>query len=310
VTSGEAAERMFKRALIILNPGSRSADEGALEAAFDRHASGIVRRVRRLGWGESAEEAARAELGEGWDVVVAAGGDGTVSGVARAAREVDVPLAIAPMGTGNLLAEQLGIPGDLNKAIRLLSGPAAVRRIDAMEINGCLYFLNAGVGVSAKTVRDTSDSEKHLLGLTAYVWRGLASSFTFPPTPCSVSIDGREHQLRILDVSIINAGFRSEHPAPGIPNIRPDDGRLNVLIVWAPRPLEYFRHLRLALFFWRRVNPNIQWHEAARVIEIDCDEPLSVQADGDLVAETPVTIRVVPGAVGVVVPADRAVTTS
>jgi len=299
----EVLRDMIKRALVIANPGSGTARPGALEAALDRHAGSIERRVRRLEGGEDAAQVAREELRESWDVVIAAGGDGTVAGVAQAAGEAGVPLLIAPMGTANMLAALLGIPGDLDGAIELLAGETVVRRIDGMEIGGRLCFLSASVGVSAMAIRELSASDKRRFGFLAYVGRGIASSFTFHPTLCTISIDGRARSLRIRDISVINAGLKSERPIPGIPDIRPDDGRLDVLIVWAPRLGEYLRHLVRALFCWRRVHPNIEWLTAEREVEIDCSEPLPVQADGDLIGETPVTIRLVRDAVDIVAPA-------
>jgi len=293
---------MLKRALVIANPGSGTPEPGALEAALDRHAGSIERRVRRLQRGEDTAQVAREELREGWDVVVAAGGDGTVSGVAQAAGEAGVPVLIAPMGTANMLAVQLGIPGDLDEAIGLLAGEMAVRRIDGMEIGGRLCLVSASVGVSATTIRELSGADKRRFGFLAYVGTGIASSFRFHPIPCTISIDGRARSLRILDVAVINAGFKSERLIPGIPDIRPDDGRLDVLIVWAPRPVEYLRYLARALLAARRVRPNIEWLTAEREVQIDCGEPLPVQADGDMSGETPVTIRLVRGAVGIVVP--------
>lgn len=295
---------MFRNALVVANPDAGRAGRQSLESMLKRHAMGLHWEVRRLSPGQSAEELALAELPGDWDVVVAAGGDGTVSGVARAAHTTGTAVAIVPLGTGNVLSEQLQIPRDPEQAVGLLSSGAAVRRIDAMEIDGCLYLLNAGTGLTAATVRDVRDEDKRRFGPSAYVWTGLASTFTFRPRPCTVSIDGRSRRLRVLDISVINAGFRFDYPVPGIPDISPDDGRLDVLIVWAPRPLEYLRHLERALFHSRRINANIQWRTAEREVRIECAEGLPVQADGDLVAETPATIRLVRGAVGIVVPAE------
>lgn len=291
-----------KRALVISNPGSRTSDHGALEAALIRHAGSIERHVRLIEDNEDAVQVARDELRAGWDVVVAAGGDGTVSAVAQAAGDAGVPMLIAPMGTANMLALQLGLPSHLDGALEILAGPATVKQIDGMEIGGRLYLLTAGVGVSSKTIHDLRDVDKRRFGLPAYVLTGIGSTFTFHPIPCTVSIDGRGRRLRILDASVINAGFRTEHPVPGFPDIRPDDGKLDVLLVWAPSPMEYIRHLRRSLLFWRRVNPNIMWHTAEQEVTIESREPLPVQADGDLIGETPVTIRLVRGAVGIVVP--------
>ena len=293
---------MFNRALIIANPGSGGANRRKLEAALDRHADGLERRVRWLAEGDEATTVARAELRSGFDVVVAAGGDGTVSAVALAATEVDIPVAIAPMGTANMLAQQLHIPGDVNGAISLLGGDAAIRRIDAMEIEGRLYFLHASVGVSARAIHDLPAADKRRFGISAYVWMGIASSFKFAPALCTISIDDDVQQLRVLDVSIVNAGFQARGQMPGFPHVNPDDGRLNVLTVWAPNVAEYLRHLRQAFSLWRRVNPNVKWSIAEREVRVECAETTPVQADGDIIGETPVTVRLVRGAVGVLVP--------
>ena len=293
---------MLKKLLIIINPGSGTADAAQLNAAVEEHLGGFDLRVLELSAGESAEQVARGNLDGGWDAVVAAGGDGTVSGVARALAGTRTPLAIAPMGTANMLAEQLGIPGDVSDALALLTGNTRVRMIDGMEIDERLYFLNAGVGVSAKTVRDLNDSSKRIFGIGAYYLIGIAHTFSFRPVKCIVTIDGHSSRLRVLDVTVINAGFNLEHPLPGIPSVLPDDGKLDMLVIWTPSPLEYLRHLRRAFLGWKRVRPNIQWRTAESEIRIDSDVPLLVQADGDLIGETPVTVRVVHEAVGVLVP--------
>jgi diacylglycerol kinase (ATP) len=212
-------------------------------------------------------------------------------------------VAIAPTGTGNVLADQLGIPEDPDRALGLLFGRSVVRRIDAMEINGRLHLLNAGVGLSAATVRNVRDEDKRRFGPSAYVWTGLASSISFRPPPCTVTIDGRRRRLRVLDVSVINAGFRLDPPVPGMPEIRPDDGHLDVLVIWAPGPREYLRHIERAIMHSRRLNANIQWRVAKQEVRLDCAERMPVQADGDVITHTPVTIRLVPSAIGIVVPA-------
>ncbi len=294
---------MFRRALVIANPGSSGANADELQGALDRYAGGMEHRVRWLTEGEEAETVARDELRHGFDLAVAAGGDGTVSAVARVASELGIPLAIAPMGTANMLAQQLHIPGSVDGALELLERGAVVRRIDALEIDGRLYFLNASIGVSARAVHDLPPTGKRLFGLSAYVWMGIASSFTFTPVPCTVSIDGNARRLRILDVSIINAGFQARGQVPGFPRVQPDDGHLDVLTVWAPSASEYLAHLWRAFFLWRKVNPNVKWSIAEREVSIESVKPTPVQADGDIVGETPVTVRLVRGAVGVLVPA-------
>ena len=81
----EAPLGTISRALVIANLGSGAAGLGALKAALDSHAGSIEWRIRRVREDEDVTQVTREEMGEAWDVVVAAGGDGTVSGVAQAA---------------------------------------------------------------------------------------------------------------------------------------------------------------------------------------------------------------------------------
>ncbi len=292
----------YRHALVIRNRFSGHADGQHIADTLAAAAPQLSCTHVFVEKGEDAERVTLDRLPGRYDVVVAAGGDGTVGSVARAAREFDLPVAILPTGTANMLAVQLGIPTDVGDAAALLSGRSRVRRIDGMVVRDRLYFLNVGVGLSASTIRDLKDWTKRYLGLSAYVWTGIASGFTMKPARCRITLDGRARRMRILDVSVINAGFNEVRSFPGFPVVLPDDGKLNVLTVWTPTPVDYLRHLWWAFTTWRRVRKNIRWRVAERDVRVESSVSLPVQADGDIIGETPVCISLVPSAVGIVVP--------
>ncbi len=287
---------------IIANPRSGRADIERVRLQAMRWLAEPQVDVRVLAAGERAVDATALALEGGAGLVVAAGGDGTVSGVARALVGTGVPLAIVPMGTANQLAEQLGVPKSPEKAMELALHEHDVRPIDALRVAQNLHFLNAGVGVSSDTVRKMKDGDKRRLGVMAYVFTGMGSSLGFPPAEFRLTVDGVVTEFRGIEVSLINAGFRDAPNLPNLPDIQPDDGVIDVLVVWTPTPAGYLRHLRNALLRRRPVEPNVKWLRARSEVHIEADRPMAMQADGDLVAETPVRLSVVRGAVGVVVP--------
>jgi diacylglycerol kinase (ATP) len=118
---------------------------------------------------ERIAEIVRGVLNRDFDMFIAAGGDGTVSGVADALIGTGIQLGIIPVGTGNSLARELGIPLKLEDAIDLLTGEHTMARIDAMHVGDRYFVLNVSVGISALMMRDTKREDKRRFGEIAYV---------------------------------------------------------------------------------------------------------------------------------------------
>ncbi len=102
----------------------------------------------------------RAKKDAHCEMVIVAGGDGTVSAVANNLANGEVPLGILPLGTGNLVARELGIPLDLDAAYRVLTEPTPITRIDVMEINGGIFVSHVSLGLYAKIALTTTNEEK------------------------------------------------------------------------------------------------------------------------------------------------------
>lgn len=265
-------------------------------------ATGLAFEVVETHAGDSIAEIVQGRLGEGFGRVVAVGGDGTVAAVAHALAGGAVPLGIIPAGTGNMVARELGIPLTVEEAVALLAGPSQERRIDAMRINGRTFLLNAGVGINAEVIDQTSRLGKSLFGRSAYfgtaVWKVLQAK----PQRLEVTVDGETRVYQATDIAISNCGILAKALNPNGPDICVDDGQIDVCILCMKSPLEYPWYYFLRRIAPKRVNKIIHEMSVKKNVIVRSRVPIVVQADGDIVGETPVTVEVLPAALSVLVP--------
>lgn len=295
----------MSKALVIINTSSGQYDADTIGAAIERAASAgdHTLEFHEIAAGESVSSIVRGALASGFDMFIAAGGDGTVSGVVEGLSGSQAPVAVIPVGTGNLLARDLGLPLDPVAAADLIAGPHGLRSLDAVRIGDRMFILNVGVGISSATVRDTTTADKRRFGRAAYVGTGLREAVGFRPCRFTVTVDGRVTRLRSTEVTVANCDFFGDIPWPWAPEILPDDGKLDVCLVLVPTAGESIRSGLRVMRHRRKPLPNVRWLRARRSVKIEVNRVLPVQADGDLIGETPVEMTVVPGAVRVIVPA-------
>jgi diacylglycerol kinase family enzyme len=294
----------MSKAFVLVNPASGHYRADAVGVAIGRAAAtGSHLEFREIAEGESVPNIVRGALADGFDLFVAVGGDGTVSGVVEGLDGAPAPVAIVPAGTGNLIARELGIPLNPVEAAGLLAGPHATRTIDAMRVGESVYVLNIGVGISSATVRDTRNESKRRFGRAAYVGTGIREMLGFRPCYFTVTVDGRDTVLRATEVTVANCDFIGDIPWPWAPTILPDDGKLDVCLVLVPTAAESIRSGLRVMRHRRKPVPNVRWLRARRSVRIEPNRRLPVQGDGDLIGETPVEVTVLPDAVRIIVPA-------
>lgn len=226
---------------------------------------------------------ARRAVEQGATVVVAWGGDGTLMGVASALVRSDVSLGIVPGGTGNLLARNLGLPLDARDALEVaLTG--RIRRIDLLEVylgRGVrrLSAVMSGMGWDADMM-GASESLKRRVGWGAYVVQG-ARHLHERPMRLRLSVDGGpEQQLYGRTVLVANVGMLVAG-LDLIPEARPDDGRLDVLVIDPSTPRDWARTTAGILRGKSAETDPSRTQFRGREVIVSTNHPHSRQVDGD-----------------------------
>ncbi|MBN1513637.1 MAG: diacylglycerol kinase family lipid kinase [Phycisphaerae bacterium] len=296
------------KALIVDNVQEDAEPRRLLRDALRRHfpAARLDYVIHEARDGESLADVVRRRLCDGIGLVVAVGGDGTVSAVCDGLWGSPVPLGIVPTGTGNLVARELDIPLDLNSAVALLAGSHEARKMDVMRIGERTYVLNISVGISAAIVDGTSRRSKRRLGRLAYFGTALREALSFRRWRLVVEVDGQSQPYRALDVAIMNCGLLGAQLYPWSPKIRIDDGSLGVWILGMKNPADYIRYIFGVIAGRYGHHPQAKFIPAVRIVRIRSGAPLPVQADGDIIGTTPIEVTVMPHALTVWAPVPHA----
>jgi YegS/Rv2252/BmrU family lipid kinase len=292
------------KALVIANPPAEEAGRQLLFDALDRHftPARIEYEIYETRQGGHLADIVRERLSDGFELIVAAGGDGTVAAVGDGLAGSRIPLGIIPSGTGNQLARELGIPLDLEEAVALIAGAHRERKIDGMRIGKRIFFLNASVGISASVVDATTRGSKNRFGRIAYVGTAIIKVLSSRPRHLIVEVDGKAQPYRAVDATITNSGMIGKQLYPGSPDVRIDDGHLGVGILSVKRIWQSSWYAIGVVLGWI-VTPRSNFIIADQTISIRSNVPMLVQADGDLIGTTPLHAEVFPGALTVLVPA-------
>ncbi|MBX3003526.1 MAG: NAD(+)/NADH kinase [Anaerolineales bacterium] len=241
-------------------------------------------------------------LAAGVRLVIAAGGDGTISDVAEALAGHAVVLGILPQGTSNVLARELRLPLRMEAAARILAGEYAVRKIDVLRAGERVCVLGVSVGLSALAMKDTGRKQKRALGPWAYWLTFARHFFSLRSHLFTVELDGYATQLHSTDVLAMNVGTIAFRAIRWGPDVKPDDGWLDFCFLWARNGLEYA--LTILSFAVRRYirNERVNVVPLAHSLRIVSPAGLLVQGDGDVIGVTPITITLEKQALAVAVP--------
>jgi YegS/Rv2252/BmrU family lipid kinase len=290
------------RALIVFNPTAGQAETLAreLQAARDlwREAGWEVDLQPTVGPGDGTQ-IARQAAADGYQIVVAAGGDGTINEVINGLKGTQTALAALPVGTVNVWVREIGFPLQPRAAAEALL-QARVEQVDLGLAGGRHFLLMAGVGFDAAVTGTVRSDTKRRFGALAYVLQMLQVATRWRGTRVKVTLDGKPVRGRVLMVVLGNtqlyAGFLRLTVRAQL-----NDGLLDVCIIrgkslWGVP-------LRMLALITRRydLDPEIEYHRARQVI-IDSRRPLPVQVDGDFIGHTPMTFEAVPNALFVLLP--------
>ena len=250
---------------------------------------------------------AQAAVEDGCDIVVAVGGDGTVRRVVSAVSGTTTALGIIPIGTGNLLAGNLGIPMRTERAAStVLTGTRRQVDVGVAIVDGKShdFAVACGVGFDAEVMDATPSDSKRRWGRLAYFASALAVSGKIKNVPHEITVDGVTTRTMAAQVMVANFGRMMTMLSPKRPVV-PDDGLLEVVVVRAsgrlaalPAALEALRQSDLGRSSGGRV-----FRAQAREVRIVTAQPRLVEIDGSVVGMTPIEARIVPAALTVIVPA-------
>jgi YegS/Rv2252/BmrU family lipid kinase len=244
-------------------------------------------------------------VAEGIEMVIAAGGDGTLHEVAAGLIETNCTLAIIPLGTMNNVAHSLEIPEMIEKACAIIA-QGETRRIDVGKINGQIFLEVAGIGLEAALFPAAEEIKRYgLLSTLRGIVDGLHALFTFQPTRFRIIFDGKRSRLyRAIQVSVCNTPYYGAH-LRFAPRAVMDDGLLDALIYTNFSKLAYIQHAISISQGQRPLEPRVT-RRKIRSLYVDVvdrtAEPVVLHADGVPIGHTPASIVVIPGALRVRVP--------
>jgi YegS/Rv2252/BmrU family lipid kinase len=285
---------------LIVNPASGGGRAGEVlprvRAALNEH--GLEHHVETTRSLEHARELALAAAGAG-EMAVALGGDGLVGAVAGALKHTDGVLGVLPGGRGNDFARVLGIPREPVAACEVLRS-GTVRRLDLGQVGQETFIGIASCGFDSVANRIANET-RLVRGNLVYTYGGLRALATWKPASFELRLDGEPASLRGYTVAVANSAAYGGGMMMA-PDASLDDGLFDVVLVGDGSRWQFLRQLP-TVFRGEHVNsPQVQVLRA-RTVEITADRPFTMYADGDPIAELPVTVSVLPGAVQVLVPA-------
>ena len=256
-----------------------------------------------LQFSESAEHIthlARQAQGEGYNLIISCGGDGTAHHALQAMVGSRGVMGFIPLGTGNDFPGNLGIGENLDFACDLLL-KGKVRKMDVIQVNSGPYMAGVGgVGFDSEVNAIANKLSRFLSGKAAYVLPVLLKTITYRPKEISLRLDNENLQGPILMVAFGN--IKSYGKGMQItPLAEPDDGLLDVC--WID-PVKTFRLYRFfpTVFAGEHITmPEVHYYRSS-IAWVESLVPLDLYGDGELLGQTPFTLRVLPQALRVLVP--------
>jgi|Deesub1362A_J573_1020465.scaffolds.fasta_scaffold02531_4 YegS/Rv2252/BmrU family lipid kinase len=298
------------KALLIFNPAAGWRD-------VRRELKKVTAYLEEKGWRISFRETfgrgdattfAREAVAKGYDVVIVAGGDGTISEACDGLAGSRVALGVLPIGVGNVWALEMGIPTPsrfrrhhlLEAAKILVEGK--IRRIDLGRAGRRHFILWAGIGLDAivtKKIESMTKAEKRM-GALAYIVAGILVAKDFAGTKAIVKVDGRNLKTRAMLILVGNAQLYG-----GVVRItreaKIDDGLLDVCVLKG-YGLPSAIHHAMGVFTGRHLrDPQVDYLRGKKV-SVHTAKPMPVQVDGDPIGTTPMEFEVLHKALSVIVP--------
>ncbi|HBE19201.1 MAG TPA: methylglyoxal synthase [Cyanobacteria bacterium UBA11149] len=247
---------------------------------------------------------AKDAIATGVDLIIASGGDGTVSAVAGATIGTGIPLGVIPRGTANAFAAALGIPSNIKRACEIILA-GTTHTIDAARCNLHPIILLAGIGFEAETVERADREAKKLLGPLAYILAGMQQLNEHQIFDTEIEVEGVVSNCQAGAITIANAAPSTSVLAQGMGQVIPNDGLLEVTISTQNTKMEAIDaiiDLLGAALMKSAVRREDTISFRTQEIKVTTNPPQKVVVDGEIIGTTPVEIQCIPHGLTVIAP--------
>lgn len=245
---------------------------------------------------EDGTKVARIAVEENMDVVIGAGGDGTLNAIIQGLAGSNVKLGVLPVGTTNVLARELNIPLNSNKALELLLTSQPVD-FDLGMINNHYFILMVGVGFDANIVHEVDPTLKQMTGIFAFITATTKTFFQHKPSRMKIIMIDKNNKKKTLrrlvyQISISNVATYGNNMIIAS-DAKYDDGLMEVNIFRGRRIIDTLFNL-LAIAVFRKKEWSASEHYSVKSIEIKSFRKIPIQVDGEPITHTPAKIIVKP----------------
>ena len=296
-------ENKIKKIHIIINPAAGQGESTLPIINASLKEAGIKWEALITHQPGDAIQFAKAAVQEGVDALAVYGGDGTLMEAVSGLIGSEIPLLILPGGSANVLAAELGIPAGLKEACALLNrGPLETKTIDVGQFEKRYFIVGISLGFEADVVKGADRKTKNRFGVFAYFISALAAIKKTRKAVYHLKIDGEEHEIKGLMCLITNTGNLGFSNISFDKHIDVSDGFLDVVIL---RKANLSLLKLLVVTFLKRERPDnleLVEHWQGKDIRVSSSPQQTIQCDGELLEKTPLHIRVIPGAIKVLVP--------
>jgi diacylglycerol kinase (ATP) len=247
---------------------------------------------------QDARTLAREAVRDGYDLVVAAGGDGTIGLIAEELLDSETALGVLPLGSIMNIPRMLGLARDLDAAAVVLAD-GVVRSVDVGRAGDRTFFEAGSVGMHAAMFRYAQQFDRgDYLAILRTIWVAIR----YRPARMTIQLDDEEVRTRALMVTVSNGPYTGAGMTVA-PDARLDDGAFDVRVFRGFSKPELLRHLLSIAFGRYKYSPHVSTYHSRRV-RIETARPLPCRADAHDLGTTPVEFTIRPGALRVVVPRD------
>ncbi len=258
----------------------------------------------------SPDQQVAEAIAAGAEIIIAAGGDGTISAVAGALVGTEIPLGIIPRGTANAFSAALGLSRltPIRSACQVILANDT-KTIDAAFCNGVPMILLAGVGYEAATVEMANRELKDQWGVLAYLmagWQAIDEQKLFETT---IETESETYQFQAHVITVANAAPPTSVLAQGAGAVIFDDGLLDVTIASAETKLQgittMLKMLGAAITRTNVEEQNVV-HVRVKRLKVITDPPQKVVVDGEIIGSTPIEVECIQKGLVVLIPQNLA----